>query len=213
MKDFEGYNWLSLRAPMILCADFLHDDSASVWPRDDDTEGHFKKQLFGPLYPSKLSLQRVKPLKGLGHRDEPFRRERRLWDWLLFQLVFSGQLTNCSLSHSVLVSRERLEGCRLVQTKLGIYDNHEPEVTQYPEVHSFWHSVTRCSGDKKNIVDIGVRLEGIQQKLLGMRTSIYSVIVLTLYNNNYYFCIIAWVGLGLGVGVDINKTQSNSVEN
>ncbi len=29
-----------------------------------------------PLHPSKLSLRRVNPLKGLGHRDEPFRMER-----------------------------------------------------------------------------------------------------------------------------------------
>ncbi len=27
----------------------------------------------------KLSLWRVNPLKGLGHRDEPFRMERRVW--------------------------------------------------------------------------------------------------------------------------------------
>ena len=25
LKDFEGYNWWTLRAPMILCADSLHD--------------------------------------------------------------------------------------------------------------------------------------------------------------------------------------------
>ncbi len=30
MKDFKGYNWWTLRAPMILCADSLHDDAASV---------------------------------------------------------------------------------------------------------------------------------------------------------------------------------------
>ncbi len=30
MKDFKGYNWWTLRAPMILCADSLHDDGASV---------------------------------------------------------------------------------------------------------------------------------------------------------------------------------------
>ncbi len=47
--------------------DPLHDDGASVWPRDDDAEGHFKKQLFGPLHPLKLSLRRVNPLKGLWH--------------------------------------------------------------------------------------------------------------------------------------------------
>ncbi len=54
MKDFEGYNWWTLWAPMILCADSLHDDGASVWARDDDAKGHFKKQLFGPLHPSTL---------------------------------------------------------------------------------------------------------------------------------------------------------------
>ncbi len=62
---------------MILCIDSLNDDSASVWKLDNDAEGHFKKQLFGPLQPSKLSLRKVTPLKGLGHRDEPFRMERR----------------------------------------------------------------------------------------------------------------------------------------
>ncbi len=54
MKDFEGYNRWTLRAPMILCADSLHDDGAFVWGRDDDEEGHFKKQLFGPLHPLTL---------------------------------------------------------------------------------------------------------------------------------------------------------------
>ncbi len=47
--------------------DPLHDDGASVWPRDDDAEGHFKKQLLGPLHPLKLSLRRVNPLNGLWH--------------------------------------------------------------------------------------------------------------------------------------------------
>ncbi len=42
MKDFEGYNWWALRAPMILCAESLHDDGASVWARDDDAEGQFQ---------------------------------------------------------------------------------------------------------------------------------------------------------------------------
>ncbi len=68
MKDFKGYNWWTLRVPMILCADFFHDDGASVLARDDDAEGHFKKQLFGPSTPfnsSKLSLRRVNHLKGL----------------------------------------------------------------------------------------------------------------------------------------------------
>ncbi|KAI2653902.1 putative RNA-directed DNA polymerase from transposon BS [Labeo rohita] len=55
--------------------------NASVWSRDDDAEGHFKKQLFGPLHTStlKLSLRRVNPLKGLGHRDELFRMEHRVF--------------------------------------------------------------------------------------------------------------------------------------
>lgn len=30
--------------------DSLHKDGASVWARDDDTKGHFKKQLFGTLH-------------------------------------------------------------------------------------------------------------------------------------------------------------------
>ncbi len=54
IKDFEGYNWWTLWAPMILCADSLHDDGTSVLARDDDTQEHFKKQLFGPLRPSTL---------------------------------------------------------------------------------------------------------------------------------------------------------------
>ncbi len=54
VKDFEGYNWWTLRAPMILCADSLHDDCASVWTRHNDAEGLFKKELFGPLHPSTL---------------------------------------------------------------------------------------------------------------------------------------------------------------
>ncbi len=41
-------------------------------PLYNDAEGTFKKQLFGSLHPSKLSLRRVNALKGLGHRDEPF---------------------------------------------------------------------------------------------------------------------------------------------
>ncbi len=51
---------------------------ASVWARDNDAEGHFKKQLLGSLHPSKLSLRRVNPLKGLVRRDEPFWMERRV---------------------------------------------------------------------------------------------------------------------------------------
>ncbi len=62
--------------------------------RDDDAEGHFKKQLFGPLHPSTLrsiSLRRVNPLKGLGHRDEPFRMECRVgsrFKVLYYSLLF-----------------------------------------------------------------------------------------------------------------------------
>ncbi len=66
MKDFEGEKLI--RAPMILCTDSLHDYGASS--PYNDAEGHFKKQLFGPLHPStlsKLSLRRVTHLKGLGH--------------------------------------------------------------------------------------------------------------------------------------------------
>ncbi len=37
---------------MILCADALHKDGATVWARDDDAVEHFKKQLFGPLHSS-----------------------------------------------------------------------------------------------------------------------------------------------------------------
>ncbi len=54
MKDFEGYNWWTLRAPMILCAESLHDDGSSMSVQDDDAEGHFRKQLFGPLHLSNL---------------------------------------------------------------------------------------------------------------------------------------------------------------
>ncbi len=54
-------------APMILCADSLHDDGASVWARDDDAEGHFKKQLFVPytLQPFKALTPEGKPFEGI----------------------------------------------------------------------------------------------------------------------------------------------------
>ncbi len=39
------------------------------------------------LQPSKFSLQRVNPLKGLGHRDEPFRMERWVGKCCLFLLL------------------------------------------------------------------------------------------------------------------------------
>ncbi len=48
---------------MILCADPLHDDGASV-----------KKQLFGPLH---ALTPEGKPFEGIGHSDEPFRMECR----------------------------------------------------------------------------------------------------------------------------------------
>ncbi len=37
-------------ALMILCADSLHDDGATIWAWDDNAEGHFKKRLFDPLH-------------------------------------------------------------------------------------------------------------------------------------------------------------------
>ncbi len=40
---------LAIWLPMIICAASFHDNSISIWARDDDAEGHFKKQLFGPL--------------------------------------------------------------------------------------------------------------------------------------------------------------------
>ncbi len=43
--------------PPILCAESLHDDGTSMWARDDDAEGHFKTQLFGPLHSPKRSLR------------------------------------------------------------------------------------------------------------------------------------------------------------
>ncbi|ROJ62771.1 hypothetical protein DPX16_1178 [Anabarilius grahami] len=45
----------------------------------DDAEVRSKRRVFlttTPFIPSKLSLRRVNPLKGLGHRDEPFRMGR-----------------------------------------------------------------------------------------------------------------------------------------
>ncbi len=59
MKDLKGYDWLTLRAPMILCTDSFHDDHASVWARDDDVEVHFKKQLFSPLHPSTIAYLKL----------------------------------------------------------------------------------------------------------------------------------------------------------
>ncbi len=44
MKDFSTTD--GHFGPMILCA--------SMWARDDNAEGHFKKQLFGPQHPSSL---------------------------------------------------------------------------------------------------------------------------------------------------------------
>ncbi len=93
MKDFEGYNWWTLRAPMILCAESLHDDGASMSVRDDDAEGHFRVVWSPtPFNPSKLSLRRATPLKGLGHRDEPFQMERT--GKLFIVAMHAGNLSN-----------------------------------------------------------------------------------------------------------------------
>ncbi len=64
LKDFEGYNWWTRRAPMILCADSLHDDGASVWWRRRALQ---ETVVWSPtpFNPSKLSLRRVNALKGL----------------------------------------------------------------------------------------------------------------------------------------------------
>ncbi len=53
-EGFRRVQLMDTSAPKILSADSLHDDGASVWARDDGAEGHFKKQLFGPLHPSTL---------------------------------------------------------------------------------------------------------------------------------------------------------------
>ncbi len=90
MKDFAEYNWWILRPPHDpFCLNSFHDDGASVWAWDDDTEGHFKKQLFSPLHPSKFSLWRVNPLSGLGHRDEHLWMERRVYEWAFESLVYT----------------------------------------------------------------------------------------------------------------------------
>ncbi len=52
-------------APIILCTDCLHDDGTSVWAWDDDAEGHFKKQLFGPLQHFKALTPEGKPFEGI----------------------------------------------------------------------------------------------------------------------------------------------------
>ncbi len=74
MKDFEGYNRWTLWAPMILCA-------YSWWRRLRVGMGWWRRRALQetvvwsptPFNPSKLSLLRINPLKGLGHRDESFR--------------------------------------------------------------------------------------------------------------------------------------------
>ncbi len=71
MKDFEGYKWWTLRTSH----DPLHDDAASVWRRRALQETVVWSPT--PFKSSKLSLRRVNPLKGLGHRDEPFWMETR----------------------------------------------------------------------------------------------------------------------------------------
>ncbi len=59
MKDFEGYKWWTLRD--------LPWSFAWLTPPPYDTEGHFKKQLFGPLRPSNLlsSHSEGKPFEGI----------------------------------------------------------------------------------------------------------------------------------------------------
>ncbi len=75
MKDFEGYNWWHFGLPW----------SFARWRRLRVGTGWWRRRALQetvvwsptPFNPSKLSLRRVNPLKGLGHRDEPFRMERR----------------------------------------------------------------------------------------------------------------------------------------
>ncbi len=73
----ERYRCWTLWPPMILSADSLHDDGASLWWRRTALQ---ETVVWSPtpFNPSKLSLRRVNPLKGLGHRDEPFRMEHRV---------------------------------------------------------------------------------------------------------------------------------------
>ncbi len=57
-----------------------YDDGASIWAQDDDCRRALQGTVVWsctPLNPSKLSLWRVNPLKGLGRRVEPFWMERR----------------------------------------------------------------------------------------------------------------------------------------
>ncbi len=90
-----GYNWCTLRAPMILCTDSLHDDGAFVWWLRRTLQ---ETVVWSPttFNPSKLSLQRVNPLKGLEHRDKPCWMECRAG------LVKVEGIMNSSKYHSIL---------------------------------------------------------------------------------------------------------------
>ncbi len=49
-EGFRRVQLMDTSALMILCADSLHDDGATIWAWDDNAEGHFKKRLFDPLH-------------------------------------------------------------------------------------------------------------------------------------------------------------------
>lgn len=58
--------------------DSLRGNGASLRARNDDAEGPFNNCLVPyTLQPFEALTQEDKPLKGLGHRGEPFEMERR----------------------------------------------------------------------------------------------------------------------------------------
>ncbi len=65
MKDFEVYNWWTLQPPLSFAQIVCMIDGTSVWAWDDDAEGHFKKQLFGPLQHFKALTPEGKPFEGI----------------------------------------------------------------------------------------------------------------------------------------------------
>ncbi len=68
MNDFEGYNWWTLRAPMILCADLFHDDGASVWAREMMAQNRrraFQKTVAWSPTPFKALTPEGKPIEGI----------------------------------------------------------------------------------------------------------------------------------------------------
>ncbi len=73
--------WWTLRPPWFF-VQILSTMMAPLYGHGD-AEEHLKKQLFGALHPSKLSLRRVNSLKGLGNMDEPFSMERRENQWMI----------------------------------------------------------------------------------------------------------------------------------